>query len=153
MIRVFYLVVLLLLVGLGGTLTTLYLARNSRPVIGCFDVDGGIRPRTRCILNPFRDRKLEEKAEAALLRLRDGDASVLVPLLGDQSADNRNHVLENEAKWRIESWRIGEWAVQDAEPSLMYWVTREKYKGEEEVRFHLKRVGADWEMVGYSAIY
>ena len=151
--RVSYFAGLLVVIGLVASLSTLYITRDSRPVITCFAMDHGIRPKSRCILNPFRDRNRENKAEEILLQLRAGDPSVLGPLFANLNPDNRNHLLENETKLRVRTWRIGEWSGEGAEPSLMYWVTRENYEWEEEVRFYFKRKNGDWEVTGYTAIY
>lgn len=138
----------------AGILGYLYIFRDSRPVIGCFALDDGIRPRTGCLLNPFRDTSAERKAEAVLQRLREGNIEALLPFLEDLSEDGRNHILDNESSYRIASWRIGSRYELGDNFSIRYWVTRENYAGiEEEVWFQLVRDSGDWKLVDYSAIY
>ena len=152
--RALYFAGLVLVVGLMASVTVLCLTRATRPVIMCFSPDDNVRPRTRCILNPFRDRSREEKAEAVLLRLREGDISVLTPVFANLNPDSRNHLVQNETKYRVRSWRIGRWSDEDSNFSLMYWVKRENYEDwEEEVTFHFELMSDGWHLIGYSAIY
>lgn len=143
----------LLAIVFAGTLGTLYLTRESRPVITCLARDSNIRPRTRCLMNPFRDRTMEDEAEVVLRSLQAGDTGTLVPFIADANEDHRNRYLGNETKYRIKSWQLGGWSVEGSESYLTYWVTRENYEWEEEVTFHMKRAGEDWKVIEYSAIY
>jgi hypothetical protein len=139
------------LVSAGGVY--MFLTRESGPSITCFSIDGGIRPQNRCVMNPFRDRSAELKAEAVLTQLQSGNERVLGPFLSGFNEDNKNHILKNETKYRITSWRVGDMSASESEVSLLYWVTRENYEWEEEVRFDIKKARGEWNVTSYSAIY
>lgn len=104
-------------------------------------------------MNPFRDRSIEQKAEEILIQLRNGKTEVLVPFFKDLEKDNLNHLLENETKYRIKSWRIGGWSGEGDQFSIKYWVIRNDYESEEEVNFFLVRNADGWKVTEYSAIY
>ena len=128
---------------------------RSRPVIFSFSPDPAmVRPRTYCLLNPFRDKSPEIIAEKDLKSLRDGDAESIRPFL---SAGEDIHIMDNEKKWPIQSWRIGERVDMPGETELMFWVTRgggySKDYVEEEVRLRIKQSGSGWSLNSYSAIY
>jgi len=128
---------------------------RSRPVIFSFSPDPAmVRPRTYCLLNPFRDKSPEIIAEKHLKSLRDGDVESIRPFL---SAGEDIHIMDNEKKWPIRSWRIGERVDMPGETELMFWVTRgggySKDYGEEEVRLWIKQSGSGWSLNTYSAIY
>ena len=65
--------------------------------------------------------------------------------------------MDNEKKWPIQSWRIGDRKDMPRETELMFWVTRgggySKDFGEEEVRLWIKQSGSSWSLNSYSAIY
>src|SRR5262245_11067422 len=128
---------------------------RSRPVIFSFSPDPAmVRPRTYCLLNPLRDKSPEIIAEKYLKSLRDGDVESIRPFL---SAGEDIHIMDNEKKWPIQSWRIGERVDMPGETELMFWVTRgggySKDYVEEEVRLRIKQSGSGWSLNSYSAIY
>jgi len=86
--------------------------------------------------------------------LRRGDVGSIRPFLHAQEDVHR--ILDNEKKWPIQSWRIGERIDRPGETELMLWVQRggdySKY-GEEEVRLWIKQSGSGWSLNTYSAIY
>src|SRR5262245_18704886 len=84
------------------TVALLYFTR-SRPVIFSFSPDPTmLRPRNYCLLNPFRDKSPEKIAEKYLRSLRDGDVESIRPVI---TAENALHIIDNEKKWPIQSWR------------------------------------------------
>src|SRR5215468_8821228 len=94
----------------------LYSTRSS-PVIFSFSPDPAmVQPRTYCLLNPFRDKSPELIAEKYLKSLRDGDVESIRPFL---SAGEDIHIMDNEKKWPIQSWRIGERVDMPGETELM----------------------------------
>ncbi len=133
-----------------SSVVALYVAADSQPLIGCVPVDDGIRPRTRCLGNPFRSRQQENAAEAVMESLKKGETDVLLPLL---ASTEHERVISSENKYRVTSWRVGEWSQSNTESSIMYWTTRENYDWVEEVRLHFVRVEQDWQLRSYSAIY
>ncbi len=151
--RILLLAILSVVAACTATAAYLFVVRETRPVIACYDPDNNIRSRTRCILNPFRYYIAEEKAEEVLLKLKYGQTQILIPFFEHLEQDNMDHILENESKYRVKSWRIGEWTQNGDELNLMYWVKRENYDWEEEVRFYFSRNTSDWNLVSYSAIY
>jgi hypothetical protein len=147
-----------LLVGSGVLFAVvagyLYLTRESRPVTGCYPVDHGTRSRYHCLMNPFRDRAIEREVEELLTLLQSGEVHVLVPLLAGSTQDEIDRVLENETKYSMSSWQVGEYIVESSEAQIKYWVKRENYdSGEEEVTVYLNLRDGAWEVTGYSAIY
>jgi len=84
-----------------------------------------------------------------------GDVETLRPFL--ESADEIQHILDNEKKWPIRSWRIGERRDKPGETELMFWVKRgsgySKDGYEEEVRLWIKQSGDGWSLKTYNAIY
>jgi hypothetical protein len=131
---------------------------RSRAVIYSFSPDPAMaRPRNYCLLNPFRDKSPEIIAEKYLKALRTGDVESIQPFLLQLSRDEVDHILDNEKKWSIRSWRIGERHDRPGETELMYWVMRgggySKDGHEEEVRFWIKHSGSDWRLNSYNAIY
>lgn len=139
------------LIGTSATVAWLYI-NSGRPIV-CFKLDESIRPRTRCILNPFRESDIEREPEAILNQLRNGETGVLYPLLSNRNEDSRNHIIEAEKKYQVKSWRIGDWQNDGNEASVLYWVTRDNYEWEEEVRFFLKNDTRGWKVNVYTAIY
>src|SRR5262245_2145673 len=132
---------------------------RSRPVIFSFSPDPDmVRPRNYCLLNPFRDKSPEIIAEKHLEALRRGDVESIRPFLHYDQDDQEHvhHILDNEKKWPIRSWRIGERQDRPGETELMFWVIRggdySKY-GEEEVRLWIKQSGSGWSLNSYNAIY
>ena len=65
--------------------------------------------------------------------------------------------MDNEKKWPIQSWRIGERVDMPGETELMFWVTRgggySKDLGEEEAGLRIKQSNTGWSRISYSAIY
>ena len=113
-----------------------------------------LRPRSRCIMNPFRDRSPERVAERYLSELRAGRTAVLTDLL---TSSNREHIINAERKWPVESWRVGGRRDTRAGSELMYWVTRgngySSRGDEEEVSFQVIGFGRQAQVVGFNAIY
>ena len=135
-------------------------SNRSRPVIFSFSPDPAmVRPRNYCLLNPFRDKSPEIIAEKHLEALRSGDVGSIRPFLHYDRDDQEhvNHILDNEKKWPIRSWRIGERQDRQGETELMFWVIRggdySKDGEEEEVRLWIKQSGGGWRLNSYGAIY
>jgi hypothetical protein len=135
-------------------------SNRSRPIIFSFSPDPDmVRPRNYCLLNPFRDKSPEIIGENHLKALRKGDVESIRPFLHYEKDDQEHvdHILDNEKKWPIQSWRIGERVDMPGETELMFWVTRgggySKDLGEEEVRLWIKQSGSGWSLNSYSAIY
>jgi hypothetical protein len=129
---------------------------RSRAVVYSFSPDPAmVRPRTYCLMNPFRDKSPEIVAETYLKGMRAGNFESIRPLF--HSPEEADRILDNEKKWPIRSWRIGERRDRPGATELMYWVTRgggySKDDIEEEVRFWIKHSGASWSLNSYSAIY
>ena len=65
--------------------------------------------------------------------------------------------MDNEKKWPIQSWRIGERNDRMGETELMFWVIRRggysRDDHEEEIRLWVKQSGASWSLNAYNAIY
>jgi hypothetical protein len=143
---------------LGVSAALLYFTR-SRPVILSFSPDPTmVRPRNYCLLNPFRDKSPEIVAEKYLKGLRDGDVESIRPFLPAHYAqENAHRIPDNEQKWPIRSWRIGERVDRPGATELMFWVQRgggySKDGDEEEVRLWIKRSGSVWGLETYNAIY
>jgi hypothetical protein len=141
---------LLLALACGCTLL-LYLMRG-QSVLLTVSTGRMIRPRSYCLLNPFRDREPEQVAESYLLKLRAGATHEIASLVGEEK-----YILEEEAKWPIQSWRVGERKDTTEKTELMYWVKRgngySKDGMEEEVRFFMERSEGKWVVRHYGAIY
>jgi hypothetical protein len=132
-------------------------SNRSRPIIFSFSPDPAmLRPRNYCLLNPFRDKSPEIIAEKHLEALRRGDVESIRPFLNHDQEDV-HRILDNEKKWPIRSWRIGERRDRTGETELMFWVTRgggySKDGDEEEVRLRIKQSGSSWSLNSYNAIY
>ena len=127
--------------------------RRADATVACIPLDGGIRPRSYCVMNPFRDRSAELNAESVLGELKSGNTSALLPYLPDLDDGQRERHLSNESVYRIVSWRIGGIEVSD-QLSIKYWVSRSNYPGgEEEATFYFSRSGDQWKLDSYNAIY
>jgi hypothetical protein len=142
---------------LSAFLAALLYSTRSRPVIFSFSPDPAtLRPRNYCLLNPFRDKSPEIIAEKHLEALRRGDVESIRPFL-DYDQERIHHILDNEKKWPIRSWRIGERRDRPGETELMLWVTRggdySKDGIEESVHLWIKQSGAGWSLNTYNAIY
>ena len=131
----------------------LYLQRNSSSTIICIKPDNNIRPRTYCLMNPFRDKQAEKIAEGILKNLRNGETDSLLPYLSHLNEDNKNHILEREKEFQITNWRIGRRIDTEDEISLMYWTSRKNYEWEEEINFDFVRENGEWKLKSFSAIY
>jgi hypothetical protein len=127
--------------------------KRSSPIIFCVPLDGGIRPRNHCLLNPFRNRDAEAISERLLEELNNGNIDALIPYLADRNTDHQERYLSNEKQYRIKAWRIGEIEMSGNEPNIQYWVSRSNYQGEEEVRFFFLRTSEGWNLRSYTAIY
>ena len=131
----------------------LYLRRVSHPVVFCFNSDKTIRPRSYCMMNPFRDKQAENISEDILKKLQNGETGVLLPYLSGRSDNSQNHILEREKEFQIKSWRVGRRDETAAELTILYWVSRENYDWVEEVNFHFVRENGEWKLRAFSAIY
>jgi len=138
----------LLIVGLT---VTLFLLR-SHPVLLRIPTDDTIRPRSYCLLNPFRDKRPEDVAEAYLNKLREGQVEVISLYIGENK-----YIPEREKEWPIQSWRVGDREDATERAELMYWVRRGNGYSidgyEEEVRFTVVRSGGRWEVKSFGAVY
>src|SRR5664279_952286 len=81
-------------------LTALLFLLRSHPVLLRIPLQDATRPRSYCLMNPFRNRAPETVAEAYLTKLREGRLEVISSDIGGSDS---NHVLENEKKWPIQS--------------------------------------------------
>lgn len=142
---------LLAVVSLG----ILFATKDVRPVIICTSLDHGTRPRQYCVMNPFRNRGPESAAEKVLVELRDGNVNVLQPLLSDEE---KQHILENERKYRIKDWHIGSRSSGDS-IDIVYWVERDAQNLAisanyvEEVTLTVAKDSSGWKANQYRAIY
>lgn len=139
----------ILIVGLlSATTLFLYLTRTNI-VILTLPLDDTIRPRTYCLLNPFRDRSAERIAESYLHELREGNVAAIAPFI-----DTSKYILDNERKWPIRKWRVGGFNRQNGRYEILYWVSRGNYHwAEEEVRFWIEQTSDGLKLQTYSAIY
>jgi hypothetical protein len=142
------------LVALG--ISAMALSAGRRPVLLDITPDPAmVRPRNFCVMNPFRDRSPERAADTFIRRLREGDVSVLSATVKDPST--REHLMENETKWPITSWRIGRREDLEGRVDLMYWVTRgnsySRDGHEEEVYLVIDRSADQLRVTEFSAIY
>ena len=141
----------IILILIPGTLGFLFLTR-SNPVVLRIRKNNTIRPPYYCLLNPFRDRGPETVAESHLNQLRVGQVQSIACCLGD-----RKYVLEEEKKWPIQSWRIGNRTDSAGRSYIVYWVTRgngySRYANEEEVHVTIIRSGDAWKLQSFSAVY
>lgn len=144
-----------LIVTFAASSVVLYWQRNHRSTIFCGSLDDSIRPRDYCLMNPFRDRTPENLAETILQELRSGNTNIIVPYLNDSTGDEKNHFLENEEKYRVESWRIADREDSENKILLRYWVARRNYfDGHlENVSFSFERENNEWKLKQFSAIY
>lgn len=150
--RYFIAISLFIVVFFAATLLTLYIQRNSRPTIICSSLDDSIRPRDYCLMNPFRNKQPEILAENVLRELKKGNQNILLDYL---SQNDKVHFLENEKKYQIENWRIGDREDSENQISLMYWVSRrDYYDGHiESVSFFFERNENEWKLKQFSAGY
>jgi len=58
-----------------GVLALIIFQKRSDPTLVCVPLDHGIRPKTSCVLNPFRNRDAEVIAERLLEELKDGNTN------------------------------------------------------------------------------
>ena len=144
-------------VGLGFfavsfSITILLFLMRSKPVLLTISADDTIRPPSFCLLNPFRNKEPERVAEKYLSKLRAGVITELAPLIG-----SNQYILEEEKKWPVQSWRIGNRQDTGEKAEILYWVKRgngySKDGIEEEVRFFMEESGRNWRVTHYSAIY
>jgi hypothetical protein len=112
-----------------------------------------VRPRTYCVMNPFRDRGTERAAAEFLTQLASGNVRVL-PL---SEASSRDYFVERETEFPIRRWRIGRRENLGNRVELMYWVkrgngySRDGY--EEEVHITVDRSRQPPKVIGFSAVY
>ncbi len=133
-------------------LAVIVFQKDSRPTIVCIPLDDGIRPKTYCVLNPFRSRDEEAIAERVLEELKNGNIDAVLPYCRDNT--DKERYLENEVNYRIISWRVAEINISGDELRIQYWVLRSNYPwGEEEVRFFFNRTSKGWALQTYTAIY
>lgn len=114
--------------------------------------DETIRPRSYCLLNPFREKHPETIAASYLNRLSVGQVESVSCCIGENK-----YVLEKEKQWPIQSWRVGNRTDVGARSDIVYWVKRgngySKDGYEEEVHFTIVNVGKRWELRSFSAVY
>lgn len=123
-----------------------------RSVLFVINPDPGmVRPRTYCVMNPFRDRAPERIADRFLSSLGKGDLSVLAIV---DEPDRRLHFAQRETEYPIQRWRVGTREAKPDGTELMYWVERGGgYGGEEEVHFAIVGKGDEAKMIAFSAVY
>lgn len=138
-----------LIAGLLFSITLLLYLTRTNPVILTLPLDDTIRPRTYCLLNPFRDKSAERIAESYLHELREGNVAAIAPFV-----DTRDYVLDNERKWPIRKWQVGSFNYQNGKYEIRYWVSRGNgYLGKEEVSFWIEQTSDGLKLKTYSAIY
>ncbi len=132
-----------------------YFLRDSRPVVLCTSLDDSIRPRNSCLMNPFRYKQPEILAEAVLEQLKNGNPNSILPYLSESSEDMKKHFVENETKYRVANWRIGDRTDSIAGTYVMYWVSRNDYFNgyEENVFFSVVKEGENWKLKQFNAGY
>ena len=126
--------------------------RHNRPVLAKLGLQDTLRPRSHCVMNPFRERGPERVCESYLAALRNGRVETIRPFA---PGDRVDHIISRERQYRIVSWRIGDRMDSPNASSLMYWVRRSGGYGpyEEEVMFFLKRDRDGWTLSDFTAIY
>lgn len=134
-----------------GTVAALFFAR-SHPVVLRVPSDGTIRPRSYCLLNPFREKGPETVAIRYLNSLRSGEVQSISCCIGENK-----YVLEKEKQWPVQSWRVGDRTDSGGKSDIMFWVKRgngySKGGYEEEVHFTVVKSDNRWELRSFSAVY
>ncbi len=153
--RIFIAILLFVSTFIVASTTFYYVKRDSKPVILCTSFDDSIRPRDYCLMNPFRDNQPEILAEEILIQLKNGNPNSIHPYLSESSEDGINHFVENETKYRVENWRIGNRKDSIDKSFIMYWVSRKDYfDGHiENVSFSLAKEGGNWKLKQFNAVY
>jgi len=130
----------------------LYASRSTHVALKITLDPTAVRPRSRCLLNPFRDRAPERLAEGYLQRMRRDGPDVVRSLVPAADVDA---YMEDEARYPIQSWRVGDREDSDRAVRLVYWVRRGGgYPAdEEEVAFWLRGSSGSWQVWRYTAIY
>jgi hypothetical protein len=131
----------------------LFALRESKPVLILINPDiDAVRPRSICILNPFRDRSPEHSAEACLESMANRNLDCIRPLLHPDQAE---HFTSRETKWPVQSWRVGRRWNNPGSVGLMYWVRRGGGYGpvEEEVYFNLEMRLGNAKLTSFDAMY
>lgn len=133
----------------------LYGQRDSRPTIICTSLDDSIRPRDYCLMNPFRDKQPEFLADKVFHELKNGNTKIILPYLENLNEEQKNHFLENETKYKIENWRIGNRKNAENKSEIMYWVSRRDYfDGHlENVWFSFEFENGEWKIKSWGAGY
>ncbi len=130
----------------------LYAARSPHVALKITLDPTAVRPRSHCLLNPFRDRTPERLAEGYLRKMRRDGPAVVRSFVPSSAVDA---YMEREAQHPIQSWRVGDREDSDGAARLVYWVRRGGgYPvDEEEVTFWLRGSGGSWVVWRYTAIY
>lgn len=98
-------------------------------------------------------------AENILQELRNGNSEIILPLLSKYNEDEKKHFAENEIKYKIKNWRIGDREDSADTIYITYWISRENYFTEdngdilEDVTFFLSRESNEFKLTNFSAIY
>ena len=146
--RSFVLVTVIVVASVVG----LFLTR-SRPVVLRIPPDDSISPRYYCLVNPFRDRGPETVALNYLSNLRSGQVQSISCCVGENK-----YVMDEEKKWPIQSWRLGNRTDSAGRSVILYWVKRGNgYYSEDdyeaEVLFTIVDSGRGWKLGSFSAVY
>jgi hypothetical protein len=134
-----------------AALAVVRVTAGRRPVLFSFTPDPEmVRPRTYCVMNPFRDRTAEKAAERFLRELRAGRETLRVVA----DAERREQLAESERKWPLQTWRIGAWEEHGGRAEILYWVRRGNgHHGEEEVWLAVDRTRIPPRVVDFGAVY
>src|SRR5262245_26601423 len=122
--RIFIYISIFVLTLTTGSVLFFYLQRDSRQTIICTSLDDSIRPRDRCLMNPFRDKRPEALAEKTLEELKNGNTEVLNPFDANAPEGDKKHHQEREKEFRIKYWHIGDREDTKETVSITYWVAR-----------------------------
>lgn len=125
---------LLVLFAMGITVTILYAMRSGSDL---------------SILNPFRNREPEDKAEAFLRLLEAGQCMQAMATL-PTTPENLQQLCDREEKFSLTSWWLVERTDELQRVRLLYRVHRDSYGGR--LAVVVERQGQEWRVTRYEPL-
>lgn len=126
--------ILLVLVAMVCTVTILYAMRSESKF---------------SILNPFRNRDPEDRAETFLRLLGDGQCMRAMTTL-PATPERLQQLCEREEKFSLTSWRLIDRTDEPQQVTLLYRVRRDSYGGR--VSVAVERRGEHWQVTRYEPL-
>ena len=147
----------LILIGVVVLVSLLLFLLRGKLVSVAIPLSGCLRPKTYCLLNPFRDRSPEKLAEQNLDQMKNGSPETVLSVMKFDSDQERITISKIEKEQPPRKWLIQNRADHSQTSTVVYAVSRNADDlqdcGNADVTFRFEKRSDGWRLISYSAIY